>query len=122
MRECRVSADKPYIEFDREQHRISGDSGCNRFFGNVQITGASVKISQLGSTKRACLSERKWSRERILRTLGKATRFSVETNELHLFAGESLVLTFVSKNSNSGLREWAGTPKHSRGHPLPQVG
>ena len=98
MREYRVSADKPYIEFDQEQYRISGDSGCNRFFGNVQITGASLKISQLGSTKRACLSEDANRLENeFLQTLGKTTRFSVETNELHLFAGESLVLTFVSK-------------------------
>jgi len=98
MGERRVSADKPYIEFDREQHRISGDSGCNRFFGSVQITGASLKISQLGSTKRACLSEDANHLENeFLQTLGKATRFSMETNELRLFAGDSLVLTFVSK-------------------------
>lgn len=98
MGERRVSAGKPYIEFDGEQHRISGDSGCNRFFGTVQITGASVKISQLGSTKRACLSEDANRLENeFLRTLEKATRFSVETNELRLFADKSLVLTFVSK-------------------------
>ena len=94
----RVSADKPYIELDGEQHRISGDSGCNRFFGTVQITGASLKISQLSSTKRACLSEEANHLENeLLQTLGEATRFSMETNELHLFAGDSLVLTFVSK-------------------------
>lgn len=98
MGERRVSADKPYIEFDGEQHRISGDSGCNRFFGSVQITGASVKISQLGSTKRACLSaDANRLENEFLQTLEKATRFSVESNELRLFAGDSIVLIFISK-------------------------
>jgi len=98
MGERRVTADKPYIEFDGEQHRISGDSGCNRFFGTVQITGASVKISQLGSTKRACLSEDANRLENeFLQALEKATRFSVETNELRLFAGDRLVITCLSK-------------------------
>ena len=81
---------------------------ANRFFGTVQITGASVKISQLGSTKRACLSEDANRLENeFLRTLEKATRFSVETNELRLFADKRLA-SLSSASSDSANCGWRG--------------
>lgn len=98
IEEGSVSTDKLYIEFDGEQNRVSGDSGCNRFFGGVQITGTALKISKLGSTKRACLAEAANRLEaQFLRTLEKVTRFSMAGNELRLFSGDTAVLFFVSK-------------------------
>jgi hypothetical protein len=54
--EQKLSANKLYIEFDKKQSRVSGDSGCNRFFGGFEINGTSLKFSPLASTKRACLT------------------------------------------------------------------
>jgi heat shock protein HslJ len=91
-------ANSPYIEFDEKQHRASGDTGCNRFFGELAVEGTSVRISHLGSTKRACLSEDANRREaQFLRSLEKTTRFEVHEGTLRLYAGDLPILVFIAK-------------------------
>jgi heat shock protein HslJ len=96
--ERKLSADKPYIEFNREERRVSGDSGCNRFSGAFQIKGASVKISQLIATRRACLNNDANRLEvNLLRLLEKTTRFEVDEQLLRLFADSAPVLVFAAR-------------------------
>jgi len=37
--------------------RIAGSSGCNRYFGQYQMSGEGISISQLGMTRMACAPE-----------------------------------------------------------------
>lgn len=50
-----VRTTKPYIEFDRRAKRFSGNSRCNRISGGFELDGASLRLSRIMSTKRACL-------------------------------------------------------------------
>jgi len=94
--EQRVSADKPYIEFDGQRRRASGDGGCNRFAGEFMVTGASLKISQLVSTKRACAAaEANRLETNFLRALEETTRYEVREKTLRLYMNDRLVLIFT---------------------------
>ena len=96
--EQRLSADKPYIEFDREQRRASGDSGCNRFSGGFEMNGTSLKFSRIASTRRACLSEEANRLEtNLLRSLEATTRFDAQGNTLRLYADDRLILVFAGR-------------------------
>lgn len=94
--EQRLSAGKPYIEFDDQQRRVSGDGGCNRFSGGFELNGTSLKLTRLISTKRACLApEANRLETSFLQALEQTTRFEVRENTLRLYAGDrqSLLLT-----------------------------
>jgi heat shock protein HslJ len=41
------------VHFDPEG-RISGSGGCNRFFGSYTISGNTIKIGPLASTRKGC--------------------------------------------------------------------
>jgi heat shock protein HslJ len=94
----RMSAGKPFIEFDERSRRVSGDSGCNRFSGGFEVSGTSLKFSRLVSTKRACLAEEANRLEMgFLRALEDVTRFEAQEKVLRLFAGGNQRLMFAAK-------------------------
>jgi|SRR5687767_9537859 len=93
----RLSAGKPYIEFDDQQRRASGDGGCNRFSGGFELNGTSLKLTRMISTKRACLApEANRLETNFLQALEQTTRFRIEGTTLRLYAGDRQLLTFSS--------------------------
>ncbi|MDR1761793.1 MAG: META domain-containing protein [Bacteroidales bacterium] len=50
-------ATEPFIEFDRETKRVSGNSGCNNFSGEFEIDTMvnRIRFSNMVATKKACL-------------------------------------------------------------------
>jgi heat shock protein HslJ len=94
----RLSAAKPYIEFDGQQRRVSGDGGCNRFAGGFELSGTSLKLGNLISTKRACMADEANRLETsFLQALGETTRFEIQGKTLRLYAGDRQLLTFSSQ-------------------------
>jgi len=51
-----LSTDKtPYIQFDPDENRIYGHSGCNRFFGTYQLgPKGKINLSGIGATQMFC--------------------------------------------------------------------
>jgi len=37
-----------------EQGRVAGDTGCNRYQGSAEITGASISFGPMAGTRKAC--------------------------------------------------------------------
>ena len=106
----KFSADKPNIIFDREQKRVSGSGGCNRFSGTVEIDGSKMKFSRLIITKMACLDAELQNVETtFLRLLETTTRFELQANTLQLYANDSLVLAFAEQTADSQTAVPAGT-------------
>ena len=96
--EQRLSAGKPYVEFDEQQRRVSGDGGCNRFSGGFELNGQSLKLTRLISTKRACLApEANRLETSFLQALEQITRFDVRGNTLLFYAGDRQLLSFTSQ-------------------------
>src|SRR6478736_5822102 len=50
----RIESSRAYLEFDRDRKRMTGNAGCNRIFGGVEIRGRQIVFSNIGTTRMAC--------------------------------------------------------------------
>jgi uncharacterized lipoprotein YbaY len=98
-----VRTDQPYIEFDRQAKRFSGDSGCNRISGGFELDGSSLRLSRIVSTFRACLdADVQQVEANYLKALERTTRFRIQDDILSLSAGGAPVLTFKAEGADPG--------------------
>ncbi|RJG19227.1 META domain-containing protein [Massilia cavernae] len=94
----RFNAEAPHMEFDRNQNRVAGSSGCNRFIGAFQTDGSRLTFSPMAGTKRACIdNDMQRAETAFLKSLSSTTRYEVSGNTLHLFSNEVQVLSFESR-------------------------
>src|SRR5690606_6558282 len=85
----RLSNSKIYVEFDESRPRISGHSGCNRFFAGYELDGRDLKVDAVGSTKMACMRPGVMETEgEFLKSLADATRLSRSGANLSIFQGD----------------------------------
>lgn len=96
-----VTSDKPFIEFNESEKRVSGDAGCNLFTGGFEMNGTSLRIPNVAGTLRACAEEQVNRLEKnFYQSLDKITRFETNGDTLRLFAGNRLELVFQNKPQN----------------------
>ena len=100
----KITTTQAYLEFDRDQKRVSGFSECNRFSGGFQLDGNNLTFVNVVITKRACLDpERQGIETDFLRLLTATTRFEVQRSVLRLFASDRSVLVLAATaNSQTG--------------------
>jgi heat shock protein HslJ len=68
---------------DVEQtNRLSGSSGCNRYFGTYTLTSDRLQISQLGSTRMMCSPDRMDQETRLFQALSTAERCELSKGQL----------------------------------------
>lgn len=105
-----LSSDKPFIEFNKDEKRISGDAGCNLFSGGFEMNGASLKFSNIAGTLMACADETANRLERnFLQSLGDVTEFEIEGDTLRLFLKNKPNLIFRAKNPENKTASVTGT-------------
>lgn len=69
-----------------EAGRVAGISSCNRFTGTVTITGDTLKMGPLATTRMACMSEAVSMQEaKYLKALDGATRYEWKDPYLLIF-------------------------------------
>ncbi len=74
---------QPFILFDKEDYRISGNTGCNNFFGTYELIDQNgIKFSKIGMTKMACIGNN--PEQEYIDVLAKVTNYSLAVNELIL--------------------------------------
>ncbi|PYF74440.1 DUF4377 domain-containing protein [Pedobacter nutrimenti] len=85
-----------YIVFDKVKGRISGNAGCNGFFGAYEKGNEMIRFKQLGSTLMACPDEGRNKLEHDFMQLlsGNTFKYDVADQTLNLYQGERLVLMF----------------------------
>ena len=85
---------QPTLALDCEQMKISGNDGCNQFFGNIKtLTATDLVIPPLGSTKMACPNDD----GEIVNSLSSVQNYKVESNRLILMDAENTELLIYSK-------------------------
>ena len=126
-----VGTSNAYLEFERGQTRFSGNAGCNRMFGGVEIRGWRIVFSNVGTTRMACADRQVQRNETaflaVLRTLNG---FRLDGNTLVLLNGRRVVMRFVAP-----VKQKPGEPGESArfedkkwmldsidGKPVPKVG
>jgi len=68
-----------------EPGRVVGNASCNRFFGSVEIAGATIRIGSLGATKMACAEAINNQEMKYMKALENAERFTLEGTTLQVF-------------------------------------
>jgi heat shock protein HslJ len=85
------------LEFP-EAGKVAGSGSCNRFFGTVEISGESIKISPLGSTRMACAEAVGIQEGKYLKALQDAERFTRDGSALLIHCkGMAKPLRFMRK-------------------------
>ena len=68
-----------------EAGRIAGRAFCNRFTGKVEITGPSIRVGPLASTKMACGQSAMEREARFLAALQDAERYAIDGSTLRIY-------------------------------------
>lgn len=83
----------PHLRFETE--RVSGNDGCNNFFGGYTLDEDSLKFGLLASTRMACPDIEGF--ELIFnKMLSMTTRYRISGNRLDLYADEKLIASFLA--------------------------
>lgn len=90
-----VSGKKPTLNI--ESARITGNSGCNNYFGELTVdpTAGNFSTRNVGATKMAC--ENMSVEQNFFTMLSEATKYVVSGNTLELYKGNLLLLKFVKQ-------------------------
>lgn len=87
---------RPTIRFSTDSARAEGNGGCNSYGGEATISGSSVHVSRVISTKRACIDAALNQQEtRFFSALGTVDRYAVSADTLRLYHGPDVALRFV---------------------------
>jgi heat shock protein HslJ len=79
--------------------KISGNGSCNKFTGSAKISGGSIQVGPLATTRMACVPAVDDQETRYLKSLQGAERLAFTAPYLLLYAkGLEKPLRFVKKN------------------------
>ena len=51
---ARAGASRAFLEIERGQRRFTGNAGCNRMFGEVSVSGRTIRFGRAGTTRMNC--------------------------------------------------------------------
>jgi len=80
------------ISFDRSINKVSGYSGCNRYFGSFSLEGKKLTFTQMGSTRKMCFGDANKTENEFLQLLDQIKTFSFENNTLNLISNGNILI------------------------------
>ncbi|OAN11703.1 heat-shock protein HslJ [Photobacterium jeanii] len=87
----------PNMAIDAEL-KVAGFSGCNRFFGQIELKENNFRVTGLASTKMACIQDDQATMESLMTTsLQQWNTVALENNTLTL-TSEQHILTFMPED------------------------
>ena len=92
------------IEFDAETNKVSGFSGCNRFFGNFKTEGNTISLNQLASTKKLCRDENNAVESKMMAALDRVNTFEFKDEQLLLKNDGQVLIVSAEENSEEKKR------------------
>ena len=81
----------PHIRFTAE--KVTGNDGCNNFFGSFKLNENNLSFGQLGSTRMACPHIDELDIE-FNRMISMTTAYRITGNKLEFFANDKLLASF----------------------------
>lgn len=83
------------LTFTQKESRLSGYTGCNRFFGGFELADDNLNVGQLGATKMFCENNMDLE-SNYLKALEQVKRYRIKGNSLQLLNGATVVLEFTN--------------------------
>ena len=90
-----VSAYNLEVHFNAEEQKVTGFSGCNRFFGNYAFSDNSITFGTLGSTKMFCEEKVNTIESNLFEALSKIDHLNSISATLEFISNKSIVLTMI---------------------------
>lgn len=123
----RVKNERAYLEIN--QNRLTGNAGCNRMFGEAEISGKNIKFGRIGTTRMFCSAPGIMKLEsNFTNALEKVTRFKKVGDTLQLYAQNRVVLKFRAttksepdNNSTLRLEDKKWVLESIKNAPLPKI-
>ena len=76
-----------YFLFDKDG-AVSGNASCNRFVGKYEVSGGQVTLSELATTRRACIGSLEEQERRFLSAVDDVAKWKVEQGLLLLLSAK----------------------------------
>lgn len=90
-----------YIRFEEGKDEVNGFTGCNNFFGKYELSGDSVRLSGLGSTKMMCpIIDQE---NKLMAVLEQVDAYSIADYLLTLYSNGAAVATFRAGNDRGEI-------------------
>jgi putative lipoprotein len=83
----------PHLHFEAE--KVTGNDGCNNFFGGYTLEENSLKFGMLASTRMACPHLKDFDIE-FNKMISATTRYQINGNKLELFENDMLLASFLA--------------------------
>ncbi|MCG8352741.1 MAG: META domain-containing protein [Chloroflexales bacterium] len=97
-------ADAPITVLFQADGTVSGNAGCNSFFGNYTISEQSLQMTDMGGTLMACEEAKMQQEEQFLAALRTVSTFKLQDQELTLqYDGGALVFTLAPSRTDQSL-------------------
>jgi len=85
---------RPYIEFKLDENRMGGNSGCNNFFGKMEVKSTKIVIDEkIGSTMMAC-PDMSLEKEFTQTIAGKTLDYKIDNGRLYFYEDGKEVMKF----------------------------
>jgi heat shock protein HslJ len=91
----KVENTRAFIRFDESKQSVGGNGSCNTFGGSYTLTGNSLTVSKVFSTKMFCQDVQKIE-DSFLRLLENASRYEIKGNTLTLYNNQGAILQFIA--------------------------
>jgi len=88
---CCQNPQPPTMFFDTLESRVSGNTGCNRYFAQYQLSDSTVQFNMPGTTRMACDSAANSLELKMLEVLSLANHYEVTVDELILKNGDTVL-------------------------------
>ncbi len=85
------------VDFNAAEKRITGFSGCNRFFGNYTLSDSTITFGPQGSTKMYCDDDANTIETKLYEAFLKINRLNFNHSSLEFMSGNSQVLKMIKK-------------------------
>jgi heat shock protein HslJ len=89
---------------------LAGSAGCNRYFGSFTVSGSTLTVGPLASTKMACASDDLNTQEtNFLAALEASTGWTVDSSGLTLTGPDGTTVTAVAAGNEGYIGSWEAT-------------
>lgn len=89
--------EKITLQLNPESKNISGNAGCNNYFGQYKYAEPQISFSHVGCTQMLCPDAIMSLEEQYLPLLNKVTKCEITAYTLTLYQGDKILLQYEKK-------------------------
>lgn len=107
-----ISIHKLSVSFNENTKKVSGFSGCNRFFGHYSLNKNTLTFSELGATKMLCSEEKNKVESELLKTLQRSNNILFTEEGFVLFKNKRPLLSATKLQEHNKMSfEYSATSR-----------